>query len=322
MEITIIKLYDAVSNLLKFVRQDLLNNIATPYNSWLYLEFKDNTLGDTNFYTQLKSLIEKKEDDQRQLVVRLMFDRDRANLPTFHIHYPSENAKSGDNTLGMGFESPTLLADEDFNIYSRSFIGEYEIIVTGGSSVEVVMLYEFIDAMLIAGADTLSHLFDIYSFTGKQLGANQELIPFLTFYRSIGMTIQAKKKVRSFVDRAYGTSIEFNETTYLDTGQQPAEVVVSVSITSDEATTITDTVTVTAVPVNGGTSPLFEWYVGGVLQTQNTGPTLLITHYYSLVPLEVYCKCYSSILYLLPNPAISETIFVTAIYVPTLIYIK
>lgn len=209
MEISIVKLKNTVDNLLNWVRSDISNHSGDITKSWLYDTFYEIKIGDINFYEQLKLLVTKGDEDNRKLETRLMFERERANLPTFHIHYPQEDSNSGDNTLNTG--SLNLV---EGNYYSKSFIGQYDIIVTAGNSIECVMLYEFMDALLMAAADTLSYNFDIFKFSGKQLAINNDIIPNLTFYRAIGISLQAKKTVRSLVSNEIISAINFNDTFY------------------------------------------------------------------------------------------------------------
>lgn len=84
---------------------------------------------------------------------------------------------------------------------------------------------------------------------------------------------------------------------------------VSITITSNPvgATCSGTPVTFTAVPVNGGSSPLFQWYVN-VLNVGGNSST------YSYNPVNsdvVICKLTSSLQYAINNPAISNAITMT-----------
>jgi len=312
MEISIVKIKNVVSDLLAWVRADLVTNVSTPTLSWLYQEFNGIVLDDTNFYTQLKHLVEQGDTDRRKLEVRLMFDKERANLPTIHIHYPNEDGRTGDNTVNTGFLGVDIISDRSVNKYSRSFIGQYELIITGGNSLEVVMLYEFMDALLIAGADTLSFNFDKFEFSGKQLMANQDIIPHLTFYRAIGLSLQSKKIVSSLISRSRPTDVQFHDTPYID-NQQPIDQLASVTITvSPTSRTHGSTLTFTPVVINGGTNPIYGWYLNGSVITGETSNTLSLL-FSAAGTYTVQCKVYSEYQYMLPRPAESNilTIVIT-----------
>ena len=310
MEISIVKLKAVTDSLIQWVRQDLISNITTPTESWLYTEFNDVALDDTNFYVQLKELIERDNLDQRKLEVRLMFDKDRANLPTIHIHYPQEDGRSGDNTLNTGFTITEVVDDKNINKYSRSFIGQYELIVTGGNSLEVIMLYEFLDALLIAAADTLSYNFDKFEFSGKQLMANQDVIPYLTYYRAIGISLQNKKHVRAIVNKNRAHDIQFIPDYYVDK-QEPDEEVVSIQIVSSSVSIeVGDSINIHPVVINEGSSPSYEWFLDDI--SVNSDQILILT-FNTAGTFHVKCKLISSISYLNPSPAISNTITITVI---------
>jgi hypothetical protein len=309
MNVDIVKIKDIVEGLLDWVRDDLVANVATPESSWLYLEFNELTIDDTNFYTQLKKLIETGDDDRRKLEVRLMFDRDRANLPTFHIHYPSEDGRSGDNTLNTGFLRVETIGTDNVPIYSRSFIGQYELIITGGNSLDVVMLYEFLDGLLIAAADTLAYYFDKFEFSGKQLMANQDIIPYLTFYRAIGLSLQSKKIVRSLINKKKATDIQFEGTLYTDS-KQPTKLGTAVSIEYYSlAENVGDLLSFFANPVNGGVVPEYTWYVNDV--EVKTGSEATLDYQFTQAGTFVFkVEMLSSLQYLTPRLATSNTISV------------
>lgn len=205
MYLSIVSIRNVVEDLLNWVRDDITANELTPELSWLYLTFHELSLEGLNFYDVLLKLLTYGDENQRKLEIRMMFDRDRANLPTIHINYPTEEGRSGDNSINTGGSE-----ESGVGLYSRSFTGQYELIITGGNSIEVVMLYEFVDALLIAGADTLAYHFDRFEISGRQLMVNQDMIPYLTFYRAVGLTLQSKKYVRSITKINRAISIEFN----------------------------------------------------------------------------------------------------------------
>lgn len=305
MEINIVKIKSVLDSLINWVRQDLIANELTPTQSWLYMEFNDVILDDTNFYTQLKHVIEQGDDDQRRLEVRLMFDKERANLPTIHIHYPSEDGKSGDNSLNTGFLGIEVIDGGNTNLHSRSFIGQYELIITGGNSLEVIMLYEFLDGLMIAGADTLSYNFDKFEFSGKQLMANQDIIPYLTYYRAIGLSLQNKKIVRSLVSRQRASDIGFVPRLYAD-NQQPDYQTVSLIVTASALTGETgETINFLSTPTNGGDSPIFEWYLNDVLIPDEATNILSLT-FSQAGTFTVQAKVFSTYDYLGPTPASSN----------------
>ncbi|MEI8204723.1 MAG: hypothetical protein WCH34_17015, partial [Bacteroidota bacterium] len=82
----------------------------------------------------------------------------------------------------------------------------------------------------------------------------------------------------------------------------------SVSLTADfPSYCLGSSANITANPINGGTNPIFNWYVGGNLQAEHTS-TLQITPNSSVI---VYCKVTSNAACVIGNPAISNTLLIT-----------
>ncbi len=306
MEISIVKLKLVLDSLIEWVRQDLVENELTPENSWLWENFHQTTIDDTNFYEQLSSLIVLGDEDKRKLATRLMFDRDRAPLPTFHVHYPSEEGKSGDNAIGTGYTTLPTEGLDSYNTFSRSYVGQYEIIVTGGNSLEVVMLYEFMGGLLMAAADTLAYHFDKFEFSGKQLMPNQDMIPYLVYYRSIVIGLQHKKIVTSIIKTKRAHDIAFHGEFYVDK-MPPEEKGISVTITaSAETILVAETVVFTAIPVRGGEA-IYNWYVNGDVYPDQNSDTLSLQGVWA-GSCVVKCIMQSSLHYLVPNIVESNSI--------------
>lgn len=266
MNIPIITLYDTLKTLINDVKTNLAVNQSTPYNSWLYREFGSLSLEGYNFYENLKHNIQL-TNDTRQLELRLMYDPSRANLPTMHLIYPSENTRSGSNFIGTG----DLGVDQyGYSYKSRSFVGDYEIIITGVNSVQVVSLYEFLDALLIASADKLASMFDVFHFNGKQLMLDPESYNLPIFYRSVGVSLQVNKIVSKLDVEELFDNISFSGEYYTD-NQQPEESIVSVSIsTSNSNPEVGDVCNLSAFITGLSDYDNISWYVNGLVFYQNT----------------------------------------------------
>lgn len=266
MNIPIITLYNTLKTLLNDVKTDLTTNQLTPTKSWLYREFGGLSLEGYNFYENLKHNIQL-TNDTRQLELRLMYDPSRANLPTMHLIYPAENTRSGSNFIGTG----DLGTDENgYSYKSRSFVGDYEIIITGVNSVQVVSLYEFLDALLIASADKLASMFDIFHFNGKQLMLDPESYNLPIFYRSVGVSVQVNKVVSKLDVEELFDNISFSGEYYTD-NQQYNELISSVSIsTSNSNPEVGDVCNLSAFITGLSDYDNISWYVNGLVVYQNT----------------------------------------------------
>lgn len=266
MNIPIITLYDTLKTLINDVKTNLAVNQSTPHNSWLYREFGSLSLEGYNFYENLKHNIQL-TNDTRQLELRLMYDPSRANLPTMHLIYPSENTRSGSNFVGTG----DLGTDENgYSYKSRSFVGDYEIIITGINSVQVVSLYEFLDALLIASADKLATMFDVFHFNGKQLMFDPESYNLPIFYRSVGVSLQVNKVVSKLDVEELFDNVSFSGTYYTD-NQQYNELISSVSISiSNSDLNVGDSCNLSAFITGLSDFDNISWYINGLLLYENT----------------------------------------------------
>jgi hypothetical protein len=98
-----------------------------------------------------------------------------------------------------------------------------------------------------------------------------------------------------------------------------AQPVASVSISQTSGTNPTCSgvrVTFTAVPINGGASPVYAWYVDGALESGVTGAIFSTTTLATGAPY-VYCTMTSDLTGVVGNPATSNIIFMTVYAHPT-----
>jgi hypothetical protein len=209
---------------LKTILDSLLTWVVAEYNSktdendtWLYDTFNGNIQGNFNVYTEIKGIILRGQKDPNKLETRRMFDTSRAALPTIHIHMPSESG-GGFNSLGSGYGNDmdavtTGVSPNEVTNYSahfgRSFESQYELIITGSSTDEVLSIYELLKALFLAGASTLQNQFEAFEYSGKELMANPEVIPYQIFYRAFNVKIKYEQVVRSIESFGKITSVTF-----------------------------------------------------------------------------------------------------------------
>ncbi len=207
----VIKLKGMLDGLISFVRTNY-NDTVDKSTTWLYENFNDVEIDGTNFNNELVNLLvtnNKKSPDF--LDTRIMYEQSRAAMPTIHLHVPSET-KEGVNSVGMG-----IGGQSDFvgvtsvykNCYTRSYRAEVDLIVTGKTSMQVLVLYEFLKALFQANPQTLNYCFDSFDYSGKELMANTEIVPYNTMYRALGISVTYKTTVTSIITNSTGTSINF-----------------------------------------------------------------------------------------------------------------
>src|SRR4051812_23302834 len=88
-------IYDSVRSLIRFTRQDLLNNADKETFLWFIFGKDDNgkdlKIDTFNHFQQSKALFGKGKDKQRELDVFKSYNFERHGIPTIHIMMPNEN---------------------------------------------------------------------------------------------------------------------------------------------------------------------------------------------------------------------------------------
>ena len=184
--IPLLTLKKVLDGLIQWVT-DNENDAGIPADEkWLYRNFNDIGLGTYDFLDQLKNMVLRTSKNARKLETRLMFDMDRANFPTIHIHLPQENVGS-QNAVGLNLTEPLVLnTDNTANYtYGRSFDSSYDLIITSDNDMEVISLYEFLKYLFIAAKDTLNTHFNTFDFSGKELIPNYDIVPQGVYFRAI-----------------------------------------------------------------------------------------------------------------------------------------
>lgn len=193
-------LQQTLESMLKFIREDYVANTATPQKSYLYNMLNGVAFQRYNFYEQAKQVICGPADDPRYLIVDLMFNTERNGAPTIHITLPGETGGQGDG-IGSdeGYEDLIVdteadedndIAGVDIPVYVRRISATYNIVVSSDNTNEIIFLYHFTRALLIAVIPhlSLSGLQNIV-FGGRDLQPYPELAN--RFYmRAINLSLQ------------------------------------------------------------------------------------------------------------------------------------
>lgn len=181
------KLYDEALNK---IRADLAYYVtqADEENSWLYRVFGDNEIDGYNFYTQAKSILLRGDKDPKKIQTRLLFNPSKSNAPVIYFNEPSEDSGSQDwigvNRDDLFFTSNTSFSER----LGRSYRSVYEIVVMSNNNTETIMIYNLLKALTISLKSSLSHHFNTYSISGRQLMDMSTLQPEY-FYKSLALLI-------------------------------------------------------------------------------------------------------------------------------------
>jgi hypothetical protein len=184
------ELHKITQSLLTYVTVNLTTKIAASLESesWLYRTFHGIVFGGCDVYDGLKKIVLATDEDFRyKLELRLGFDKDRTTMPTIHIHVPGEG-RGRYNGIGMGYDENIWDTNADSSItfsMNRSFLSNYEFIVTAGNRDETVMIYELLKALFVAGNQTFLAYFPSFDFSGKDLLLKNDLVPEPMFVKAL-----------------------------------------------------------------------------------------------------------------------------------------
>lgn len=182
-------LLDIIESGIAYLKEDF-NQAQNEKDTMLYYLFGEQRGGGVDLYEEaIKIFISPNED--RELKVRLFFDRSRANLPTIHITSPSEQAGPADG-IGNdeGYVDKTISQDgtKEFPVYTKDFTTTFNIMITSDILTETLILNYTLKAMLISIMDTLelSGLRNPKISSGD-LNLNEEFAPPHVFIKYVGL---------------------------------------------------------------------------------------------------------------------------------------
>ena len=211
LKIPELQLYSTIDALIQNVRNDF-NSATDVTQTYLYQIFGSiPDYGHYNFFKEAQATLITTEDDDRHLVVRMMFDPERAGIPTIHINMPEET--SGANGIGVdqGYRSALFNQAEGTytEVNTRRFDSTYNIIVTSDSNFQVIVLYNLLKALLTAVFDHLSLLgLENPILGGQDLQIYGEIVPTNIFMRALTLSVQneistpklfSKKQVKDLI---------------------------------------------------------------------------------------------------------------------------
>lgn len=221
--IPILRIRKFVDLLLEFVETDYTTQIDKT-NSFLYRTLGDDTSDGYNFYTEAIELFTRTVKDKRKLETRLMFDPDRAQMPTIHVREPAKN-KGKQDAIGYA-------GDEYFKVDTRneqnevigsvvtgtkrkSFSAQYELMITAGSTLELVTIKEVLENALISALESMTlsiNAFDLIDFSSREIIAQNSLIPDPVMMQSIILNIEyVKEGIPNLFSEDLLTTIIFND---------------------------------------------------------------------------------------------------------------
>jgi hypothetical protein len=210
--------------MLAFIREDAKKYQKTPQNSFLnrLLEHIYARGGDRYAYLEeAKAIFLADPREPKALVTRLFFDPSRAANPTIHFDLPGED--EAENGIGLDEDSSNAIytqeelegMDVDFAtaVYVRRYKANYNIICTGASPMQTLIIYNVVRAWLIAGTDHLafSGLHDPH-LSGNDLILKTDAMPVNLFARAIRFRAAYEIRIPALLSQQIISQLEANGT--------------------------------------------------------------------------------------------------------------
>lgn len=195
-----IKIIEIIDVILAVVADDY-NSTTDKNRTLLYQLFGDTQIGKYNFYKEAVDIFTRGTEHQRRIQTRMMFDAQRAHLPTIHITMPSEQP-NGD---GIGFDQGYIedtIDNENRTVtpmFTRMFDTNYHAVITSDNALEVICIYHVIKGLLIS---TFSNIefngIRNPKFSGQDLQIQMDNMPPHIFVRGLGISCSYETTVPSF----------------------------------------------------------------------------------------------------------------------------
>ncbi len=197
--IPIVKLKRFLDGLIEYIRTDLETriNAGLEAESFLYQVLEGNRTDGFDFYEEGKNIFSRTSTSSRKIETRLMFTKDIAPTPTIHVREPAK-VKGIFNSIG-GLDNQRIdLQTGYLSQYRDTKKASYEFVCTSDNPLEAVLVSEVIYSGFVAAHETLIALgFSLFDYGMKELIANNELIPYPLYIKSIELTVQFENTIPS-----------------------------------------------------------------------------------------------------------------------------
>lgn len=181
IQIPEIRLKSLIDAIFQKVRDDYVD-ASDKTITVLYRMFNGLVFGKYDFLENAVSIFTSAIDDPRTIDTRLMYDSNRASIPTVHITIPNQQPGVSDgiglddgyNTNeGIGAE-PTAVTES----YNRTLGSKFNLVITGSSTFEVLLIYYVLFICLYNNIESLEiNGFRNPKIYGQEMKINSTLIP-------------------------------------------------------------------------------------------------------------------------------------------------
>ena len=252
------------------------SSVDIPTNEkFLYRIFNGEEFDGYNFLEQARSIVLRTSSNPNKVETRLQFDPSRATTPTIHVTLPADNIGK-ENTIGTSIGNG-IYENVDGTYrqsYARGFNANYDLMITSANPNEVALIYELLMHLFIAAADTLYKNFDLFTYKGREVMMNNDMIPDRIFTKVISLNVEFTRNVPAI--GYYGTlineitSIEGNPTftltvTVVDNVDTPIE---GVNVLVGKRNTYTDASGIVTFTLLNGT---YDYTISDAIYVNQTG---------------------------------------------------
>jgi len=214
--------------LLKSFLDSILGKIKNDYTeavdkstTFLYKMYNGLTEGNYVFLDEAIKIFNRTVDDPRTIDTRLLFDRERSNLPTVHVTIPAETPHGDGIGMDEGYVANTAdgadpqTATSMTEYYTRGYNTKFELVITGSNTFEVTLIFYTIKAALINNIESLElngfRNPKIYEVTGVML--NDGIQP-VAYKRTLALDSYYELIIPKFDSVSIVNSINFTGKAY------------------------------------------------------------------------------------------------------------
>ena len=193
--IPILKLKTLLDGIVEYVRTDYESK-TDETTTFLYLVLNGNTSDGYDFFEEGKNIFLRTSTSSRKIDTKIMFTKDISPTPTVYVREPAR-MKGVYNSIGGILPDRVNFPNDQYTAeYRDTKKANYEFVITSDNPLETVLIAEVLYTLLLGAWETLqTQWFDTFDFGMKELIANNELVPYPLYIKSIEFEVQYQNTV-------------------------------------------------------------------------------------------------------------------------------
>lgn len=193
MKMPEVLLYDTLNGIMKIIKEDWANNPKeeTMLSHFFNLDENERPIKweSFNFFEQAEELF-----INQSVNIFMGYNMEAAKTGCIHILLPSESGKPLSIGADEGSEDPVVTFDGMENeyqqaVFSNKFDANYQLLITSENTLEVILIYNFLKAVMLSLNPhlELAGLRDM-KMGGQDINMQTDLVPTHIFHRAFTMT--------------------------------------------------------------------------------------------------------------------------------------